>query len=84
MMQLEVKKKQSFQEIVVQSKYSSNNVNKRLKELRKKRFVLTFKEGRVVYYSLSELGKGVLDIIQKKNEKKSESSWFDRFYFMSH
>ena len=66
MEQLEVMKKQTFQEIVVTSRYSSNNVSKRLKELRKKRFIKSFKEGRIVYYLLSELGKEVLNIIQSK------------------
>ncbi|MHA1912046.1 MAG: hypothetical protein ACTSYA_10150 [Candidatus Kariarchaeaceae archaeon] len=66
MEQLDIKMKQTFQEIVIRSTYSSNNVKKRLKELRKIGFLISIKEGRTINYSLSKLGKEVLDIIQSK------------------
>jgi predicted transcriptional regulator len=74
MEQLKVKKKQTIQEIVIKSRYSSNNVNKRLKEMRKKGFIVSFKDGRMVYYSLSKLGKEILDSIQSKEMRTTEIS----------
>ena len=66
MEQLNVEEKQSFQEVVLGSKYSSNNVKKRLKELKKMGYVNFTKEGRVIYYSISKTGKEVLDLIRLK------------------
>lgn len=61
--QLAIKENQSFQEILFNSQYSENNVNKRLKELRKKKYIISTKKGTIVYYSLSETGKKILEKI---------------------
>jgi predicted transcriptional regulator len=66
MEQLNVGKKQTFQEVVLGSKYSSNNVKKRLKELKKIGYINFTKEGRIIYYSISKMGKEVLDLIRLK------------------